>query len=116
MVPPLPSVAPRDFFASRATREEFQTAFARLLDQCTRMFAMVDPADLVVPNSHAGRVRADYRGRVCSMASVIGLLCDLLLFRSDVLWQRNLGGKGRSLLAFMVCVFLSSWVVGHGAC
>ena len=116
MVPPLPSVATRDFFASRATRTELQGAFTQLLDRCARMFGMVDPADLVVSNPHAGRVRADYRGRVCSMASVIGLLCDLLLFRSDVLWQRNLGGKGRSLLAFMVFVFLSSWVVWHGAC
>ena len=47
---------------------------------------MVDPADLVVSNPHAGRVWADYSGRVCSMASVVGLLCDLLLFWSDVLW------------------------------
>ena len=115
MVPPLPSVAPRDSFANRATREELQGAFARLLDRCARMFAMVDPAHLVVSNPHAGRVRADYRGRVCSMASVIGLLCNLLLFRSDVLWQRNLGGKSRSLLAFMVFVFLGAWGVWHDA-
>ena len=115
MVPPLPSVVTRDFFASRATREELQGASARLLDRCARMFAMVDPSDLVVSNSHAGRVWADYSGRVCSMASVVGLLRDLLLFWSDVLWQRNLGGKGRSLLAFMVVVFLGPWVVWDGA-
>ena len=116
VVPPLPSLVTRDFFASRATREELQGASARLLDWSARMFGMVDPADMVVSNPHAGRVWADYSGWVCSMASVIGLLCDLLLFWSDVLWQRNLGGKGRSLLAIMVFVFLSPWVVWHESC
>ena len=68
MVPPLPSVAPRDFFANRATRKELQGAFARLLDWCARMFGLVDPADLVVPKSHAGRVWADYRDRASSFS------------------------------------------------